>query len=270
MKKVKLFEDFLVESTNTKEIAQKILNVLDENSQLYPDFEPKEALKAIESGLKKGKMAAKQIRLNLEDIGILANELSPTDVESLIMSNLNESKYNGNVAGDAAEYIAKELSMYVKGIIDQSNDKQTFFHLKDKSYKNKVIKTLKDIYGLDAFDGGTEFSPSPTIKFDNDAILESTVNEAKEISREDMMDLLDLKYKIKTVRTSEEFNGQIDGIWLAADNEEELSGNKIFDYYNRSAQYSNGILKQVKTAVEKNGWRFEWNDPGTIMCWPNN
>ena len=87
--------------------------------------------------------------------------------------SLKESKYNGNVAGDAAEYIAKELSHYVKGIIDQPNDNVTYFHLKDKSYKSKVIKTLKDVYGLEAQDGGTQFSPSATIKFDNDVILET-------------------------------------------------------------------------------------------------
>lgn len=231
MKKIKLFEEFVGEAQNIQKTAKDILNTLDKNAQLYPDFEPKEALKAIESGLKKGKDAAKQIRLNLEDIGILANALSPLDVESLIMSNLNESKglelvhaydkdgtmygtgelikkqgsktlvrfdsetekwfdskdvklveskYNGNIAGDAAEYIAKELSHYVKGIIDQSNDAVTYFHLKNKSDKSKVIKTLRDIYGLDAQDGATEFSPSPTIKFDNGQILESnTINEAQ-------------------------------------------------------------------------------------------
>jgi hypothetical protein len=93
--------------------------------------------------------------------------------------NIQESNYAGNVSGDAAEYIAKELSQYVKGIIDQPNDKVTYFHLKDKSKKGLVIKTLKDVYALDATDGGTQFSPSPTIKFDNDVILESTkINEA--------------------------------------------------------------------------------------------
>lgn len=99
------------------------------------------------------------------------------DSEGMIV--WNESKFNGNMSGDAAEYIAKELSHYVKGIIDQPNDNVTYFHLKDKSYKGKVIKTLKDVYGLDANDGGIMFSPSPTIVFDNDQILESTeVDEA--------------------------------------------------------------------------------------------
>ena len=95
-------------------------------------------------------------------------------------SFLNESKYKGNISGDAAEYIAKELSQYVKGIISQPNDNVTYFHLKDKSDKSKVIKTLLDIYGLEAVDGGNMFSPSPTIKFDNDQLLESSKGVSQE------------------------------------------------------------------------------------------
>jgi hypothetical protein len=81
---------------------------------------------------------------------------------------------------------------------------------------------------------------------------------------------METKYKIKTVRPSEDFNGQTGGIWIAADNEETMGGNKIFDYYNRSSKYSNGVLTQLRTVVEKKGWWFEWNDPGTIICWPKN
>jgi hypothetical protein len=101
------------------------------------------------------------------------HNIKPFMAELQKQLSLKESKYNGNIAGDAAEYIAKELSQYVKGVLDQPNDSVTYFHLKDKSYKSKVIKTLKDVYGLEAQDGGTQFSPSPTIKFDNDIILEA-------------------------------------------------------------------------------------------------
>jgi hypothetical protein len=99
---------------------------------------------------------------------------------------------------------------------------------------------------------------------------ESFVNEAKDATREELMDLMETKYGIKSVRPSEDFDGQTEGIWIAADNEEELSGNKIFDYYNKGAKYKNGVLKTVVDAVEKKGWWFSWNDPGTIMCWPKN
>ena len=101
---------------------------------------------------------------------------------------LGESKYKGNIAGDAAKYIAKELSQYVKGIISQPNDSVTYFHVNDKSDKSKVIKTLLDVYGIEAVDGGNMFTSSPTIKFDNDQLLESIskglVNENKPVNAE--------------------------------------------------------------------------------------
>jgi hypothetical protein len=101
-------------------------------------------------------------------------------------------------------------------------------------------------------------------------VSESIINEAKDVSREEIIDLMETKYKIKSVRNSEDFDGQTEGIWIAADNEEELSGNKVFDYYNKGTKYKNGVLKTVLDAVEKKGWWFSWNDPGTIMIWPKN
>lgn len=103
-----------------------------------------------------------------------------------------------------------------------------------------------------------------------ESIGEAIVNEAKDATREEIMDLMETKYKIRFVRTSEEFDGEKDGIWIAGDNGEELSGNKIFDYYNKSAKYKNGVLKTVVDAIEKKGWWFSWNDPGTMMIWPKN
>lgn len=107
-------------------------------------------------------------------------------------------------------------------------------------------------------------------ELENSDVLESFINEAKDSTRDELMNLLETKYKLKTVRTSEEFNGQTEGIWIAGDNGEELGGNPIFDYYSNSAKYANGVLKQFRTAVEKTGWWLEWNDPGTLMIWPKN
>jgi hypothetical protein len=88
--------------------------------------------------------------------------------------------------------------------------------------------------------------------------------------REKLMNLLENKYNIRSVRTTEDFNGVTEGIWIAGDNGEVLSGNKIFDYYNRSAKYTRGVLNSFRNAIEKMGWRFEWNDPATIMLYHNN
>jgi hypothetical protein len=168
MKHIKLYEDFVNEATTSwKKMMQGV-----RSSETGPwsivaiqdrkvvgqsiDIKIQDLIPAKYEGLKKEFPKAK---LHIED--------------GTGMVVWNESKYNGNISGDAAEYIAKELSQYVKGIIDQPNDNMTYFHLKDKSYKSKVIKTLLDIYGIEAKDGGNLFSPSPTISFSNDIIVES-------------------------------------------------------------------------------------------------
>jgi hypothetical protein len=414
MKKVILFEQFISEAANIKDTAKNILNGLDSTAQLYVDYIPKEALSTIESSLKKNKSlsgkdaakAAKEIRMNLEEIGILSNTFSPVDVEIIIMKHLNEGlneakfkvgdswewnhidgvkivtitsvKPNGDVVakteGESQDFIVRDANKYLKKKVNEGLNEATTswskmmkgvktsesgpwslvaiennkvvgqkidikikdmlpahfeamrkefpkakIHIEDGTgmvvwnessinESEKVIKgifgvkkvqTLIDKYGRDnglffkrKSDGklygvgslflDTDNKDFAVIDADGDdeyidykdidyvVIKESVVNEAKELSREDLMDLLEMKYKIKTVRESEDFNGQTEGIWLAADNEEELGGNKIFDYYNRSAKYTNGVLKQFRTAVEKTGWWFEWNDPGTIMIWPKN
>ena len=354
MKKVILFEQFISEAANIKDTAKNILNGLDSTAQLYVDYIPKEALSTIESSLKKNKSlsgkdaakAAKEIRMNLEEIGILSNTFSPMDVEIIIMKHLNESIVNeattswakmmkGVKASESGPWSI--VAIENNKVVGQKNDIKikdmlpAYFEAMRKEFpkakihiedgtgmvvwnessineSEKVIKgifgvkkvqTLIDKYGRDnglffkrKSDGklygvgslflDTDNKDFAVIDADGDdeyidykdidyvVIKESVVNEAKELSREDLMDLLEMKYKIKTVRESEDFNGQTEGIWLAADNEEELGGNKIFDYYNRSAKYTNGVLKQFRTAVEKTGWWFEWNDPGTIMIWPKN
>ena len=90
---------------------------------------------------------------------------------------IDESEFKGNLSGDMAEDIANALSYYVKGIISQPNQNYTYLHLKNKSDASKVIKTLKDIYGLEASDGGRVFYPTPTVKFSNNEILESEESE---------------------------------------------------------------------------------------------
>jgi hypothetical protein len=252
MKKVKLFEEFINEGFVNKS-AKNILNALDKNGQLFPDYIQKEALTAIEDALKKskGENIAKQIRLNLEDTGILANMLSPTDVESLIMNNLHESIVNEAKfkVGDSWEW------NHVDGV--------KIVTITDvKSNGDVVAKTEGE---------SQDFIVRDANKYLKKKVNESVVNEAKTSTREEIMDLMETKYKIKHVRTSEEFmRGDEGGIWIAGDNGEELSGNKIFDYYNGSAKYKNGVLKNVVDAVEKKGWWFSWNDPGTMMMWPKN
>jgi hypothetical protein len=94
-------------------------------------------------------------------------------------STVTEGEFKGSIAGDVADGIAKELSQYVKGVIEQPNDSVTYLHAKDKSAIPKIIQALTDLYGVSSQDGRNMFSPSKTVKFDSDQMVtESVVTEA--------------------------------------------------------------------------------------------
>jgi hypothetical protein len=78
-----------------------------------------------------------------------------------------------------------------------------------------------------------------------------------------MMTLLEKK-GVYVCGTTHDFYGTHEGskgIWIAADHTPAL-----FDYWNMKGDMINSKLN---AAVKKSGWWFEWNDPGTMMCWPN-
>ena len=89
--------------------------------------------------------------------------------------------------------------------------------------------------------------------------------------REKMMEILEEKFGIKSVRSTEDFYGTREdeeyGIWIAADNEEKIYGEKIFDYHNKTQRYRFGVLKTFRNKIEKQGWYFEWNDSATMLIW---
>jgi hypothetical protein len=123
--------------------------------------------------------------------------------------DLLEAKYSGYLSGDVAEDIAKELSYYVKGIIEQPNSNYTYLHLKNKSDISKVIKTLKDVYGLDGTDGGKLFWPSPTVKFDNDRVIEAIDEDAKiDLGGAEPLEVKDLKGGVSLVQKSKIGSGK--------------------------------------------------------------
>lgn len=69
---------------------------------------------------------------------------------------------------------------------------------------------------------------------------------------------------LRIVGLSEDFNGDEGGIWLSAEEQENIH---FFDYYSMSRTYELGVRKTFSEFLLKRGWFAEWNDPGTIMLW---
>lgn len=170
MKHLKLFEQFLFEAS---EVAKKILTDLDDKAQLHKGYIPAEALAAIESVLKKHKklagkdieQAAKQIRMELEDIGIMANDLGKLDVELIIIDALGKVNESNEMRGYYEyEYdikskqlnrigsgVASELSIgtpydprHIKNILKQKDKKIRF---RESTYSNpeEIKKELEEL-----------------------------------------------------------------------------------------------------------------------------
>lgn len=148
------------------------------NEMAKSDVHYKEIMAMYNSGSfakkKVGAVVCKDPNAKLKEIEDVLGDAGYEDMLEFIDAlGIKESEFKGYLSGDAAEDIAKALSYYVKGIIKQPNHNYTYLHLKNKSDASKVIKTLKDIYGLEGTDGGKLFWPSPTVKFSNDEILEA-------------------------------------------------------------------------------------------------
>lgn len=53
------------------------------------------------------------------------------------------------------------------------------------------------------------------------------------------------------------------GLWISAEDTPEM-----FDYWTcNHDRYELGVRNDIRDLAEKHGYWFEWNDPGTIMCW---
>lgn len=125
MKRVKLFEQFVNEKLDARQMALKIMQQLDSYAQLHPEHYSDEVLSTIEGVLKKhknlsgGKLiqkAAAEIRAELGETGNLANDAYRhiKDVDHIIIGALDE-KYT--------EYDIN-MSYGFYGTIDASSNKK--------------------------------------------------------------------------------------------------------------------------------------------------
>ena len=100
----------------------------------------------------------------------------------------------------------------------------------------------------------------------DDGVVES-VNEAKTLDREAMMEWLE--GYLDFVRETEDFDGSKGGIWVSGENGDTYKGRRIFDYYNEDyKKYEFGVYIPFAKEMEKRGWYGEWYDAGTMMIWP--
>ena len=88
------------------------------------------------------------------------------------------------------------------------------------------------------------------------------------MKRDDLMNALTEK-GVRVCGTTRDFGiGGEEGIWIAADSPSSITKEYIFDYWNPKWYNTFRAEPKLNSFVEKNGWYFEWFDPGTMMCYP--
>lgn len=103
-------------------------------------------------------------------------------------------------------------------------------------------------------------------------LFEQFLNEAKILTRSELEKILHDKYAVRFVRNTEDFNGEKGGLWLSAEDGDLMptsAGDEIFNYYHGGSKYPGGVHKDFAKFLNKNGWMTSFNDPGTVMLWPN-
>lgn len=85
----------------------------------------------------------------------------------------------------------------------------------------------------------------------------------KTIDRDTLIEGIE-KMGIKIVGMTEDFDGSVGGVWISAEEPENIY---FFDYYAMGASYDCGVRTSLSELLDKIGWYAEWNDPGTVMLW---
>ena len=101
-------------------------------------------------------------------------------------------------------------------------------------------------------------------------ILESTINEAKTLTRDELIKILKDKYSLHFTKTSEEFDGEEGGIWIGGSEGKVMPDGKteMFNYYHGGSKFPQGINKDFANFLDKRGWYGQFADPGTVLLWP--
>ena len=88
--------------------------------------------------------------------------------------------------------------------------------------------------------------------------------------RNELMNAIENEFDITFMRTSEEFNGDPDGIWISAENGDTTKdGLLLINYYTRNADlYIFGVHKDLNALINQHDYFAEFEDPGTVTIWP--
>lgn len=96
----------------------------------------------------------------------------------------------------------------------------------------------------------------------------------RNVSRSEMMRLIQDQFPKVWMRNSEEFSGHRGGIWSGEGSEvvdDEGLELPVFDYYAEDPDeiyYTSGIYKPFYNLLRDNGWMVEFHDPGTVSMFP--
>jgi hypothetical protein len=231
MKHIKLYEQFVLESKEEDEAKAILQDLLDEYDPWeLQEMTPEEAEETVDSYGHKGSKAKKIA-------GIL---------QHLASNGLFEGKTFK--VGDKWEW-------------------HTSDGVKVVSITN--VKSNGDVVGRE--DGSSEdFIVRDANKYLKKKVTESIVNEARNLTREELVKILQTKYALNFTKDSEEFDGEEGGIWLGGSEGKVMPDGKteMFNYYHGGSKFPQGINKDFAKFLDKCGWYGQFADPGTVMLWP--
>jgi hypothetical protein len=213
----------------------------------------------------------KEAKAILQD---LLDEHDPWDLMDMLPGDALDTVAAYGHKGASAKKIADILqNLASKGIFEakfKTGDKWEW-HTSDgvKTVEITNIKPNGDVVGREA---GTseDFIVRDANKYLKKKVTESTITEAKTLTRDEMMATMRNKYGLSFVKTTEEFDGEEGGIWLGGSDGKLMPNAKddMFNYYHGGAKYPQGVHKDLAKFLDKCGWYGQFADPGTVMLWP--
>ena len=250
MKHIKLFEEFTNEKTITIDWND------DENSLIFSD-----------AGLIKVDYDG-EFKYRNKWFSTAEHE-GPEDLIKDLTKAFKADKFvyvNESLSKSEIDQTEKYLDKYVDedALFDMCND----FYVEDEEWQD----VKNDLDKADLISWALSYIKSNNLKLkDIKSIFESAVNEAKILTRDEMMNTMRTKYGLNFVKKSEEFDGEKDGIWLGGtDPLMPNAKDAMFNYYHGGSKYPQGVHKDLAKFLDKCGWYSQFADPGTVMLWPKN